>query len=281
MKKLFIVWLFFVGEVLSNGLLAQTDVDLDPELGGRLSFSVDKKLARGLHLSLDEEIRMDGNFGSFERFHTTVSMSYKLNDYLKMGVGYALINGYDNDNSAFKSARHRLMADVAGSVIVGNWRLSIRERFQATYRCGEMNEYQSPRTALMLKSRLKVQYKGFRRIEPYAYVELRHILNAPVINAVYNTATDTWGYYSYGTFYNKGDEGWFLEGFRGGYMNRLRGSVGFDYRLTRRSSIDVALMADYCMSKEVDANAEGTKLKSYTRETGFVGWITAGYSFSF
>ena len=262
-------------------LLAQTDVILDSEFGGRLSFSADKKLARGLHLSLEEEIRMDGNFGSFDRFHTTVALSYKINDYLKTGLGYAMINNYDNDNSAFKSVRHRLMADVTGSATFGNWRLSIRERFQATYRSGDMNEYQSPRTSLMLKSRLKVQYKGFRRIEPYSYVELRHILNAPVINAVYNTATDTWGYHSDGTFNNKGDEGWFLVGFTGGYMNRLRGSVGFDYRLTRRSSIDVALMADYCITKEVDANAEGTKLKSYTRETGFVGWITAAYIYSF
>lgn len=259
----------------------QTDIDMDPEFGGRLSLTLDKKITKGLHARLEEEIRMTDNFGSFGRFHTTIGITYKANDYLKLGAGYALINPYDGASRVFKVARHRFMIDATGSVRFGDWRLSLKERFQSTYRSGDMNEYQNPRTALTLKSRLKLQYKGFRRVEPYAYVELRHALNAPVINAVYNSATDTWGYLSDDIFYKKGDPGWFLEGFDGSYMNRLRGAVGFDYRLTRRSSIDVAFMADYCTDKEVDANAEGTKLKAYTRERGFVGWVAAGYTYSF
>ena len=110
-----------------QGLKAQTDVELDPEFGGRLSVSVDKKLARGLHVSLEEEIRMDNNFGSFDRFHTTLGLSYKVNDYLKLGVGYAMINPYSSSNSAFKSSRHRLMLDATGSLRFGDWRLSLRD----------------------------------------------------------------------------------------------------------------------------------------------------------
>lgn len=259
-----------------QGLKAQTDVDLDPEVGGRLSVSVDKKLARGLHVSLEEEIRMDNNFGSFDRFHTTLGLNYKVNDYLKLGVGYAMINPYSSSNSAFKGSRHRLMLDATGSLRFGDWRLSLRERFQATYRSGDMNEYQNPRTALTLKSRLKLSYKGLRRIEPYAYVELRNTLNAPVISASYDGTN-----YLTGALSQYGDAGWFIDSWTGVYVNRVRGSVGFDYRLSKASSIDVSLMADRIMDKVVDANAEGTKLKSYTRETGFVGWINIGYSYSF
>ena len=40
-------------------------------------------------------------------------------------------------------------------------------------------------------------------------------------------------------------------------------------------------MTDYLMEKQVDANAEGTKLKSYTKETRFRGWIVMGYEFAF
>ena len=259
-----------------QGLKAQTDVDLDSEFGGRLSVSVDKKLARGLHVSLEEEIRMDNNFGSFDRFHTTLGLSYKVNDYLKLGVGYAMINPYSSSNSAFKSSRHRLMLDATGSLRFGDWRLSLRERFQATYRSGDMNEYQNPRTALTLKSRLKLSYKGLRRIEPYAYVELRNTLNAPVISASYDGTN-----YLTGALLQYGEAGWFIDSWTGVYVNRVRGSVGFDYRLSKASSIDISLMADRIMDKVVDANAEGTKLKSYTRETGFVGWINIGYSYSF
>lgn len=257
-------------------LKAQTDVDLDPEFGGRLSVSIDKKLARGLHVSLEEEIRMDNNFGSFDRFHTTLGLSYKVNDYLKLGLGYAMINPYSSSNSAFKSSRHRLMLDATGSLRFGDWRLSLRERFQATYRSGDMNEYQNPRTALTLKSRLKLSYKGLRRLEPYAYIELRNTLNAPVISASYDGTN-----YLTSALSQYGEAGWFIDSWSGVYVNRVRGSVGFDYRLSKASSIDVSLMADRIMDKVVDANAEGTKLKSYTRETGFVGWINIGYSYSF
>ncbi len=257
-------------------LKAQTDVDLDPEFGGRLSVSVDKKLARGLHVSLEEEIRMDNNFGSFDRFHTTLGLSYKVNDYLKLGVGYAMINPYSSSNSAFKGSRHRLMLDATGSLRFGDWRLSLRERFQATYRSGDMNEYQNPRTALTLKSRLKLSYKGLRRLEPYAYIELRNTLNAPVISASYDGTN-----YLTSALSQYGEAGWFIDSWSGVYVNRVRGSVGFDYRLSKASSIDISLMADRIMDKVIDANAEGTKLKSYTRETGFVGWINIGYSYSF
>lgn len=257
-------------------LKAQTDVDLDPEFGGRLSVSIDKKLARGLHISLEEEIRMDNNFGSFDRFHTTLGLSYKVNDYLKLGVGYAMINPYSSSDGAFKSSRHRLMLDATGSLRFGDWRLSLRERFQATYRSGDMNEYQNPRTALTLKSRLKLSYKGLRRIEPYAYVELRNTLNAPVISASYDGTN-----YLTSALSQYGEAGWFIDSWTGMYVNRVRGSLGFEYRFSKASRIDISLLADRIVDKEVDANAEGTKLKSYTRETGFVGWINIGYSYSF
>ena len=257
-------------------LKAQTDVDLDPEVGGRLSVSVDKKLARGLHVSLEEEIRMDNNFGSFDRFHTTLGLSYKVNDYLKLGVGYAMINPYSSSNGAFKSSRHRLMLDATGSLRFGDWRLSLRERFQATYRSGDMNEYQNPRTALTLKSRLKLSYKGLRRLEPYAYVELRNTLNAPVISASYDGTN-----YLTSALSQYGEAGWFIDSWTGMYVNRVRSSIGFEYRLSKASRIDISLLADRIVDKVVDANAEGTKLKSYTRETGFMGWINIGYSYSF
>lgn len=250
-------------------------------MGGRFSLTVDKKLAKGLHLRLEEELRMDNNFASFNRLHTTLGINYKVNPYLKLGLGYALINPYSSNNNSFKYPRHRFMADASGSLRLGDWRFSLKERLQATYHTGEMNLYQAPRTAWTLKSRLKLSYKGLRRIEPYAFLEIRHMLNAPVISATYNSATDTWGYYSGSTFYKKGEAGWFLEGFNGIYLNRLRGAIGLEYTIDRRNSIDICLMADRVSDKVVDANKEGTKLKSYTRETGLIGWLTAGYCYSF
>ena len=261
---------------LSHTLWAQTAVDLDSEFGARLSLTLDKKLARGLHLAIEEEVRFDNNLGAFDRFHTTAALSYKANDYVKFGVGYAIINPYSSAASAFKSCRHRLMLDVTGSLRFGQWRLSLKERLQATYRSGEMNEYQNPRTALTLKSRLKLQYKGMRRMEPYASIELRHALNAPLVSAYYNGST-----YLTEDYYTEGEPGWFLEGYDKVYLNRLRGTLGTEFRLSKHSSIDVALMADYVMDYVLDANAEGTRLKTYTYETGLVGWLSVAYRYAF
>jgi len=261
---------------LSNSACAQTDVALDPEFGARVSLSVDKKLTKGLHLSLEEEIRLDDNFSSFNRLHTTLGLSYKLNEHLKLGIGYAMINPYSQSNSAFKSSCHRLMVDATAGIRFGDWRLSLKERFQATYQSGDMNEYQKPRTVLTLKSRLKLSYKGFRSVEPYASVELRNTLNAPVISASYDGT-----HYLTSTLSEYGAAGWFIDSWTGIYVNRLRGSLGITYKMNKQSSFDFSILADRVIDKVVDANSEGTKLKSYTRETGFVGWLTAGYKYSF
>lgn len=255
---------------------AQTDVDLGSEFGLRLSASINKELTQGLHVYLDEEIRLDNNFGAFDRFHTTIGLTYRLSDYFKVGVGYALINPYSSTRGEFKSSRHRFMLDGTLRFQFGDWRLSLRERLQATYRAGAMNTYQNPRTALALKSRLKLLYKGIRRVEPYAYVELRNTFNEPVINAYFDGTN-----YLTPSMELKGEPGGFISGRKGMYINRWRGAIGAEYRLSQRSRIDASLLADYVMDKVIDANAEGTKLKSYTYEKGFMGWLSVAYSYSF
>lgn len=270
--------LIVVALALPTAMKAQTDVALDPEFGGRLSIGADWKIVKGLHLSLEEEARFDNNFGSFDRLQTTVGLSYKVNKNIKLGLGYALINGYGSSSNAFKDPRHRVMADVTGTLHLDNWNLSLKERLQMTHRTGDYNVYQNPANAFTLKSRVTAKYKGFDIVEPYAYVEMRNYLNAPVIYASY----DGTGYYTLGDDPSEtGEAGWFLHSFKGGYINRLRGSIGMDIKIDKHNAFNVYLLADYVMDKVVDANAEGTKLKSYTYEKGFVGWVGAGYVFSF
>ena len=274
MKKIVIIGLI----CLMGSAMAQTSVTEDAEVGGRLSLGINKKIVKGLHVNLEEEVRFDNNFASFDRFHTTLAVHYKVLPYLKVGLGYALINSYDATDAKFNTPRHRLFVDVMGSYRFGDWSLSLRERLQTTHRTDSFNEWQNPQNTWMLKSRLKLTYKGFRRWEPYGSFELRNTLNAPVINATYNEATDTWLTPAGST---TGEAGWFLEGFNGVDVNRLRGMLGVSYRLDRSSTLEVYLIADYTMEKELDANAKGTKLKSYSIAKGFNGWVGASYSYTF
>ena len=276
MKKKRIILLVF-GLVFPIVAFSQTDVALNPEFGGRVAVSVDKKITKGLHISLEEEVRFDNNFGSLDRLQTTLFLSYKVHPNIKLGLGYALINGYGANTGSFKNARHRFMSDITGTIHYGAWNFSLKERLQVTHRTGDFNEYQNPKNALTLKSRLKAQYKGFGKVQPYAYFEVRNYLNAPVIEAAYDGSV----YVNIDDYSEEGEPGWFLTGFNGGYVNRLRGSLGADIRLDKRNTLNIYFLGDYLIDKQVDANAEGTKLKSYTKETGFRCWIGAGYEFAF
>lgn len=272
MKKF---WILILCAVITNCVQAQTDVALDPEFGARVSVGLDKKITKGFHIALNEEVRFDNNFRSFDRLQTTLGLDYKVNPYLRFGLGYIFIAPYSSSNSAFKNLRHRLYFDVRGSYQTGRWEFALKERFQWTYRAGDFNEYQYPRNELMLKSRITVKYNT-NIASPYLYFELRNFLNAPVIHANYD-----------GTHYltddgsEKGEPGWFLEGFRGVYINRYRTCLGVDIKVNKHNKLNFYFLGDFVDDKVVDANAKGTKLKSYTRERGFVGSIGAEYVYAF
>ena len=276
MRKL-CIYCIAVAMLLPMTVIAQTEEKLDAEFGGRLSASIDKKIVKGLHVFVEEEVRMDDNFRSFGRFQTTLGVSYKVHNNIKLGVGYALINPYDSDDKDFKF-RHRIYADITGTLHLGQWNISLKERFQMTHRSGDFNVYQNPANALTLKSRLTFKYKGFGRFEPYAFVEIRSYHNAPVVSAAY----DGYGYFPIpDSDQNSDTPGWFLQGFKGTYINRVRSSLGIDVKLSKQHTLNVYFLADYVRDKVLDANAEGTKLKSYTKQTGFVGSVGVGYEFSF
>ena len=54
-----------------------------------------------------------------------------------------------------------------------------------------------------------------------------------------------------------------------------------EMQINKNNSLKAFVLADFVTDKVVDANAEGTKLKSYTRETGFVGSVGSEYIYEF
>ena len=238
---------------------------LSTDFGARLSAGVDKKLAKGLHLGVDGEVRFADNFSSLGRWQAGVGLTYKVNPYLKVGGGYIFI---DKLNSSGEwTPRHRAYLDVRGSLRSGDWRFSLKERLQLTCRNADgMNVYQSNPNALALKSRLKAEYKGFGSVSPYAYAEARIALNDPACSAVWN-----------GTSFSD----YSFNGYTDTYLNRIRGAVGLSWKLSKQHALDFSVLGDYCYDKEVDTNASGTKLKSISYERAFNTHICVGYTFSF
>lgn len=239
---------------ISSAAFAQVDEDADFDFRARVSAEVDKKIVKGFHVSLSEEFRLKDDFSSVDRFYTTVGLSYKFCPYFKAGVSYTLMNLHRFDDDADKwgwNTRHRASLDLTGMYRTGNVKFNLRERFQLTHRTGDMNVYQNPRNALVLRSRFKVSYEvSTRPVEPYMSVEVRNTLNAVHYNSP-SWSSEPGDNISYNDV----------------YVNRVRLQPGVEWRLNSRNSFDFYLLADYVYEKDIDADKSGN-LKKYKDQDG-------------
>lgn len=247
-------------------LNAKTERDDGTDFGGRISAEVDKKLVKGLHTYAGGEARFDDDFSNFGRYQGTLGVSYKINKILKTNLSYTIIQK-KNSSDEWKS-RNRLTFDITVSERFGDFKLSLRERFQVTHRNGSTNRYQDNKNACVLRSRLMLQYKGLTAWTPYAYAEIRNTLNAPEWSATYDEST---GIYSDIDFKGNKDV----------YINRVRGALGASWELSKRHSFDFFALYDYCYDKDIDTNKKGTKLRSLEYVKSYNISLGVGYKFSF
>lgn len=240
--------------------------DLESDFGARMSLSVDKKLSKGLHLEAYTEGRMTDNFSNLDRIDAGLGLTYKPGTIFKFGAGYTMIEK-KSDAGNWKM-RHRAWASASATLKAGDWRFQFKERLQLTHK--EVNEikHQTTPNSLTLKSRFKVSYKGLREWTPYTYLEMRNVFNDPACSVTWSTATETFGDYT------------FL-GYNHAYVNRLRGCIGTEYKLSKSHSLDFYLLTDYCYDKKTDTYSNGTYLRSISYERTLNTAICVGYKFSF
>ena len=232
----------------------------------RSSAEVDWKIRKGLHLNAGYELRTKTSLAGIERHQVSVGIDYKVCDYFKVGGEYFFIGHFDSMDT-FKP-RHRLSLNLTGQYSVGDWKFSLREKLQLTHNAYEMNKFQNVPNALQLKTRFTVKWQKFRVIEPFAYIEMRNIFNAPKCSATWNESTGTYSDYE------------FL-GYDHAYINRLRGAMGFDCNITRAHSIEFTLMYNRVRKEEIDTNKDGTLLKSLYWKDSHELPICIRYKYSF
>lgn len=247
--------------------------DVDTDFGGRVSVGVNYKIAKGFHLKVEEELRMENNFGSIDRLQTTVGLTYKVNPHLRFGAGYALLNPYKASTSTFKEPRHRFYGDVTGSLRLGNVQLSLRERLQLTHRTGSYNIFEHTPDALVLKSRLTAKYKGWQALEPSVAFEVRTALNEP------------WGHTTSSTVaYTKSGKAYYpysADGYTHVYNTRYRGIVGLEWKITPQHSLEPYVLLDYVSDYELDVNADGDRIFSAAYQNVFRTSVGLSFTYSF
>lgn len=280
MKKAFLI----LALLLPAAAFAQTTVDDGLSFGARATVETDAKLAPGLHLTAHEEARYYFDAEDILRLYTGLGLEYKVLSFLKVGAEYELINRYkfDADENAYEwGIRHRGNFFLTGTLKTTDWQFGLKETFRMTYRPGDMNLYQAPRTALALKSKVSVKYLGLGSVVPFAAFEVRNTLNdAAYYSSRYNASAEK----SKDRYENEK----FL-GYTHAYINRLRAQVGVTVKFDKHHELDFYLLGDRYKDKEIDTNREGSEswqenglvLKSIEWHTGNMISAGVGYKWSF
>ncbi|MBO4625495.1 MAG: DUF2490 domain-containing protein [Bacteroidales bacterium] len=258
--------------VLTLALLVPLAAAAQTEFGGGTRFSVaaDYKIRKGLHVNVEEEVRVGGVFQSLDRLQTTVGVEYKPFKYMKLGVGYTLINPYDGTERTFKPARHRAFLDVSGHYTWNNFSFSLKERVQYTHRTGTFNVYQNTPDAFAIKSRIGVEYKGWTYFEPGVFFEVRTQLNGPwgETSGSIKAKDDGTTYYAYTP-----------TGYSHVYNDRYRLIFRTDILLSDHHVLKPYALIDFYSPYVIDTNREGTRLfgASYQDQMN----VTVGISYTF
>lgn len=125
---------------------SMTQLYAQSESGLILGVAVDKKINKQVSVGLEADYRSRNDFKTAERWSLGVGAGYKLTKWLKADAGYSFLNTNYREKISGESpkrkwrpsywgGRHRLHLSLsADHKLWGNLRVSLRERWQYTYR---------------------------------------------------------------------------------------------------------------------------------------------------
>lgn len=148
----------------------------------------------------DQEIRSTTSFGAFNDSRTSLFAVYDPLKWLKVSGGYAFM-AKQGDTSP--TLRHRFILAFEETLSLGNFKFTMRERLESTFKSGYIftdGTYSDP--VNLLRTRLKISYSnGKQRAVPYIYTELYNHTNEQMM------------------------------------LSRIRSQAGVDYKLTSSSKL--------------------------------------------
>lgn len=178
------------------------------QVGPILGVEVEKEIVKNFSAAIEAEYRWQDAFKDTERISGSFGLDYKINKYVKVGVSYALLHKKEHYVKEWSSDtailnywqnRHRFNAYVTGSYKWGDFKFSLRERFQYTMwdkkkirrlkdewgdnikdeNGNKINEiYKEGRYKPVLRSRLQIEYdKKKAKFTPYVSVEFFSLLS--------------------------------------------------------------------------------------------------------
>ena len=248
--------------LLCSSYMAVAQESIEPirrstnDFRGRVEAAFEFEPIKNLSLEAGVQLRLKDDFASVDRIQTSVGAEYEVCDYFSLGADYVLING--RDDSRWDKPRHRVNANLVGSVKIGRVELSLRERLQTTFRTDSVNIYEKPKNEMILRSRLMAEYSiRHSRWTPYVLFELHNTLNAPGVVSNYKSdpyCTDN-------------------------YVTRYRAGIGAKLRITRSHRLDFYYYFDYDRGYDIDYKGNKGDLKGYVQENEIRHIIGISYKF--
>ena len=204
-----------------------------------VSAEASHKIKKGLNVDVGTEFRSRNNFRTADRVSFGASISYKVLPWLKASGGYDLLIdnnhekltyqddgvSYNNWRPSYWGVRHRFNVTLTGSYKVQRVELSLRERWQYTYRPSKIvdnfdfdeNEWEDHEVRgkgkNMLRSRFQLEWDIPKcKFDPYASVEFhtaRQLDKTRFIIGVDHTIKKTHNfklYYRYQNVNGNGDD---------------------------------------------------------------------------
>lgn len=237
MKKLLLILLAlcFLSS-LSTGAQEYDKADPSTDFGARAAAGVDWKIAKGLHLAFDEELRFADTLGSFSKAYSNFGLSYKIAKNTKIALGYSFIEDYE------KKAKHRVSFAIIESFPFGDWKLSVKEKIQMTNKAYEINSFEKVRNLVQLKSSAKIEYDiPFSSLIPYFSVELRNAFNGVNPESLAKDKNEA------GTVkYNHA------------FIDRIQLTLGTEWQINSSNYLDLYILWESERGLSIDASASGT-----------------------
>ncbi len=178
----------FLMTLLPVAAIAQSD-----DFGIWTSAGLEKKITKDLTLGGELEFRSGNNLKNVDRWDAGISLDYRLAKWLKAGVGYTYLYDYHPEEYTYQDdgdlnkrtmtyfgSRHRFNVSLTASKSFGKLNVSLRERWQYTYRPQQDNmrmDYQHAdlgysyavkgKAKNVWRNRLMLKYKTDNFLQPY------------------------------------------------------------------------------------------------------------------
>jgi hypothetical protein len=217
---------FFVSQLYAQQPIVYDETE-ESDTGLRLSAEISKRLNRFWSVSLEEEVRFSDDISRLDRLYSTLTVAYRINPYINTSIGYQhrLIQqkGKPSTNYVgYLDFRHRGIVSASFSYPVGQFEFNLRQRMNVTLRTDSVNPKENSNPEFISRTRIQAEYSFWSiPLKPYVSVEMFNPLNNPAY------ISDVW-------------------------LETLRYTGGFSYRLDARSRIELYYFYEYEMGKDVN-----------------------------